>query len=445
MTLPSSSAQRDLGKPVTWSVAAAVLLLALGVAGWLLLPGLRGRPATESDTAQALRQARDALAADDPALAQAYLRQCLETWPLDAEVHFLLARACRRAAGPAGWQVHLSYAAVLEWPAEDIRLESLLMKAQAGGVASVEPALVRALDAEHPEERLIAEALLLGYLQAHRMNDVFRWAGRWMERSPDDPMPYVLRGRAFELARSVQRAIADYRRALELRPAYAEAQLRLADLLTLEGQFQEALAQYQAYLDWRPEDISGLFGSANCHFSLGKADLARADLDKLFVRQPEHAGGFLLRAKLELAEGRPQEALTWLQRAEGLAPREPDVLHNLTLCLRQLGKGEEASKYEGRMQEVRRQMERLEQVRKEIGSRPDNPALRHEAGLLSLALGREADAARWFLSALQLDPDHAPTHGVLADYYERRGDAPRAAEHRRKAGGEQGPNSSPKR
>jgi len=64
---------------------------------------------------------------------------------------------------------------------------------------------------------------------------------------------------------------------------------------------------------------------------------------------------------------------------------------------------------------------------------PDNVSLRHETGVIYLALGHEEEAARWFQSVLQLDPDHAPTHRVLADYFQKHGDAQRAEHHRQKA------------
>jgi len=45
-------------------------------------------------------------------------------------------------------------------------------------------------------------------------------------------------------------------------------------------------------------------------------------------------------------------------------------------------------------------------------------------------------AAQWLAGAVQLDPDHRPAQAALADYYARKGDAPRAAEHRRRAAGD---------
>ena len=68
-----------------------------------------------------------------------------------------------------------------------------------------------------------------------------------------------------------------------------------------------------------------------------------------------------------------------------------------------------------------------------MSSTQADPQLRCEAGLLCLHNGQDREAARWLTGALQLDPNYAPAHEGLAEYYERAGDPERAAEHRRRA------------
>jgi Tfp pilus assembly protein PilF len=47
-------------------------------------------------------------------------------------------------------------------------------------------------------------------------------------------------------------------------------------------------------------------------------------------------------------------------------------------------------------------------------------------------MGQERQALHWLNQALQLDPDHQPTHRALAEYFEKAGDAEEAAAHRRR-------------
>src|SRR5262249_3739502 len=144
-------------------------------------------------------------------------------------------------------------------------------------------------------------------------------------------------------------------------------------------------------------------------------------------------GGLYLRAQLARAAGAPAEALGWLQRADQLSPHQTDVIALLALTCRQLDRADEARRYEQELDELRSGLDQLDRLRRQIRAEPDSPALRYEAGALCLRVGRDEEAGHWFLSVLQLDPDHRPTHRALAEHFEKLGD-PRAAYHRARAG-----------
>jgi Tfp pilus assembly protein PilF len=59
--------------------------------------------------------------------------------------------------------------------------------------------------------------------------------------------------------------------------------------------------------------------------------------------------------------------------------------------------------------------------------------LYYELGMIGLRVGAVEAGLRWLHRALKEDPTHAPTHKALMEYYERKCDFSRAAEHRRKA------------
>jgi tetratricopeptide (TPR) repeat protein len=417
-----------------WTVGGLVALGVLaGAVSAQRLPWLGGKPVPEDGAGSHWEQAQEALEAQDFPRARIHLSHCLETWPVNAEAHFLMARSCRRADDGAGWQRHLKNAEILQWPKEALALERRLMQAQVGDVRGAEPALVGYLERQHPDELLIYEALAKGALEADRLHDVLHWTTAWLERHPDAWQPRLYRGRCFHLGRSLHRAIAEYRRVLEARPDQVQVRLWLAGSLMLDGQFADALAEFQHYLQSRGDDPAALLGAANCQLSLNQPEAARAALDQLLARQPQHAGGFLLRAKLELEKGSAEEALSWLKRAETLAPHETDITHTLSLTLRRLGRHDEAQKYEHKLHDLRRRYEALDLLQQRILKETENASLRSEAGLLCLSLGRDGEAMRWLRSALQLDPGHRATHQALADYYEKSGDRSRAEYHRQKA------------
>src|SRR5262249_7739340 len=83
--------------------------------------------------------------------------------------------------------------------------------------------------------------------------------------------------------------------------------------------------------------------------------------------------------------------------------------------------------YEQRHREIERDLRRMEELTKEILTRPREVSLRLEAGETLVRLGQNAQALRWFVSALLLDPSDRPTRKALAACVRRLGD-PRVAD-----------------
>lgn len=418
-----------------WSVAAGALL-ALGgsVAGFYYLTHRPQDPA-EGSAAAHWQIAQAALADGDLDRSQEHLSRCLEFWPLHAETHFLLARNYRRLDDAHGWQAHLKYAEQLRWPAADIIFENQLMTAQAGDVSGADRVVIDQIESRPGDEPLILEAILKGYLETHQWRELFSWADHWMHRRPLDWQPYFFRGRAYQLLWVLDRAIADHRKVLELRPEHRQSHFHLGESLMIDGQYPEAIPEFEKYLETHPDHAGALVGLANCQLSLSVADLERAakTLERLVARHPKNAGGLFLRAKLALNRGQAQEALDWLKQAEAVSPGELDLTNLIAAALRQLGRGQEAEKYERQLAQLQQWVNEFEDVRRDVRKRPDDPELRHRAGVLSLNLAREEDAARWFKSALRIDPHHRPTHLTLADHYDKTGNVQRAEYHRKMA------------
>ena len=77
---------------------------------------------------------------------------------------------------------------------------------------------------------------------------------RHIETAPNDAGALMFRGAAYEMLGEASAAEADYRRALELNPAFGGASLRLASLLLREGRIPEARAVLADRLGREPGD-----------------------------------------------------------------------------------------------------------------------------------------------------------------------------------------------
>jgi tetratricopeptide (TPR) repeat protein len=379
------------------------------------------------------RRAQSALAHGDFLPAREHLRECLKNRPNDAATYFALAQTCRRAGDLGGFQSNLQAAERLGWSIDAVQLERDLTQAQCGALRPVEAKLVASLESAHPEEGLIFEALVKGYLESYRLRDVVRCATRWKEREPRNWQPFYYCGRAFQLHKLNDLAIEQFRTALSLKAGEPQTSSSLAAVLTLKGEYREAMDLFQARWQAEPTNTGAMLGVAYCQRRLGEQEAALATLDRLLAQDGNHAGGMFLQGQLTLDLGNPKEAISWLLHAQELTPKDPEVLFALSRCLRLLGRTDESLSCQREWDRVQAEWKRLEDIRKEIARQPANVALRHDAGKILQGLGRYAEAVRWYQSILQIDPAQRPTHEALANCFEKIGDPERVVYHRKLA------------
>jgi tetratricopeptide (TPR) repeat protein len=290
-----------------------------------------------------------------------------------------------------------------------------------------EPKLVAYLAGGHPEEGIIFEALLKGYLENYRLKDVVRWATRWKRRDPQNWQPFLFCGRAFELHGESGMAVEQFRAARSLNPHAIQVSSSLAGLLAVEGRFQEAIDLFQGRLKDEPTDTGALLGVAYCQRALGGGEAALAALERLLERDRSHAAGVFLRGQIELGLGRPDKAMRWLWRAEELMPRDPQITFTLSRCLRLLSRDDESRRYYAEWSRLKEDWSRLDDLKRKIVASPDSVSLRYDVGMILQGLGKYKDAVRWYQTVLQIDPDHRPSHESLAICFDQLGDSARAA------------------
>jgi Tfp pilus assembly protein PilF len=388
------------------------------------------------------QEAQRALVDRDYRLAKSHLEKSLEAAPLNGQTHFTMAQTCRRLDDPAGWSDHLHTAGILGWPFEQIQLELRLKEAQTGNTWKVEEGLVDELNAKTPEQAIILEALVKGYLENDRPKDAHRLAEEWVRDHPEDWQARLYRGRASQLGVFFQQAITDYEAVLQAKSDQPQARLWLAETLVSDRQYAPAMEHYEAFLrdhPTAPESAQALLGLASCRYSLGEVEEARTVLDELLSKQPD-TPALLLRAQLEHSESATQ-ALPWLMKAEASAPNDPQVLSILVPVLRELHRNDEAQKYEQRRKDQMSKTDELIKLRQQLLKDSENLDLRFQMASLHLQLGDDDEAAHWFQTILWIDPTHRPTFRALADYWQKKGNPTRANHYRYLAEGKTPPDS----
>jgi predicted Zn-dependent protease len=394
---------------------AAFLLILLAFAG--LAGYVGGRDLWRHSQYRAIRQALDRR---DFADARARLGRCLNSWPRDAALRLLAARAARQTGDYREAERELDLCEELAGDADTIELERALLTAQGSDPTKVEGYLLARLEKQPAQAVLILEALAQGYLKTQRLAEALGCLDRWLEREPSNVQALLWHGQVLERWNQLGEAVASYRRAVAANPGHEKGRRLLALALVRSDQAGEA-AEHLERLRRRAADPELLLGLARCRRCLGQVDEARRLLDEVLARQARHAEALSERGKLALQTGRPAEAERWLRRALAQAPYDRETNYTLYLCLRQRGRAGEAARALERVERIRADLQRVAELRQKVAASPRDPSLRCEVGQIFLRNGQAEAGLRWLHSALELEPGHAAAREALARYQRQTG------------------------
>jgi tetratricopeptide (TPR) repeat protein len=132
------------------------------------------------------------------------------------------------------------------------------------------------------------------------------------------------------------------------------------------GEYERAAAHYEKIRALAPDDVENLRGLALCHMRLGRPEPALELLGRVLELAPDHASAHGWRAQILFDEGRLAEARASVERAQALAPFEPEHAFLASRILAELGLDEVA-------EQARQRFLELDRVAQ---------AVRHEEGLL---------------------------------------------------------------
>jgi len=139
----------------------------------------------------------------------------------------------------------------------------------------------------------------------------------------------VLRAKAEYFSENFDKAEADCRRALKLRPSSFEAKLYLARTLREKDDFDGAVKAIESLLADNPQDIRALRLAADIAVESGKPDEAAAFLDRAAEFSAESALVLLDRARLLWTAGKGPEALEDLSRAKAMLPQNTPLVRTI--------------------------------------------------------------------------------------------------------------------
>jgi predicted Zn-dependent protease len=370
--------------------------------------------------------------------AQAELAECLKIRKDDPEVHFLAARTARRSGDFKKAETHLKECQRLKGDAAAINLEQLLLRAQRGEIAvlgtkevtAVAKDLTKFVNEKHPETPLILEGQAQGYAAAYRHLEALTCWDALLKHESKNTYALVKKARILRDLQASESAVETYRKALALNPDLFEARLGLAEIFLEEKRISEAKENLDKLHQNHSRTATVVLGLAKCDFYQGQPKSAEKRLVALLAEQPRNGEAWYLRGKVE---DDPARAEKCFRKALELDPNAPEYNYSLFICLMKMDKQEEAKQAKKRYEKIVTELRHLVQLMQKVESKPHDASLRSEVGKILLQHGKEQAGLAWLNSALQDDPNHRPTHLLLADYFERAGQKEQAAKHRRLA------------
>jgi serine/threonine-protein kinase len=267
-------------------------------------------------------------------------------------------------------------------------------------------------------------------LDPERLAEAKRDADRALELDPNLPEGHVALGVFYELSRDSERALAQYRAALALRPNLVEALARTAMVERRRGRWQEAVDLLQRAAELDPRNDVTLNRLAWTYMLLRRYPEAVDSIGRAISIAPDNAGHYSLEWLIELAWHGPSGAKEVLEEAIEIIPALAGPLCVLEMELRnyeaaaacfdatsgQVGATVTVylpvayfeSECHARMGEPDLARQKLEQalalLEEAADVSPEDPAVRISLGRVFAALGRKEDAIREGERAVAMQP-----------------------------------------
>jgi tetratricopeptide (TPR) repeat protein len=193
--------------------------------------------------------------------------------------------------------------------------------------------------------------------------------------------------------------------ALRLKPAYPEARVNLATVLSRMGKTSEAEHEYRVALEFQPVNVEAHAGLGVTLLAEGRVPEALREFQEVTRLSPGYAEGHYSLGRVLGAMGRTEEAMLEYRQAIRLRPDNAAAHHSLGIALASRGRLTEA----------------IAEFTAEAALEPDDANVHNNLGITLLGVGRYDDAVEQFSEALRIQPGFAAARQGLQQAMAMRG------------------------
>jgi Flp pilus assembly protein TadD len=193
-------------------------------------------------------------------------------------------------------------------------------------------------------------------------------------------------------------AVQAFTEAAKLQPKDPEPHLSAGAILEKQNDVAGAEREYKAALAVAPASADALVGLANVYMRSKRLGAAEGALRQYLAAEPKNGAAHVQLGRLLEAEGKHEQAATELQQGLQLVPGDAGAQRDLAFAYANLGKYEQA---EGIYRAL-------------LVKSPNDAELHYGLGSALMARQKYPEAQNEFLAALKLKPDAGVIYGDLA-------------------------------
>ena len=259
-----------------------------------------------------------------------------------------------------------------------------------------------------PQRRLVLSSCLCGLLllflglltwrQTAEYRNLFALYTATLRKNTDCWMAHYNLGIALSEQGEADQAIDHYKRAVAVRPDYAEAHYNLGRLLVQRGQLDDAIAHYESAAAINPVDAEAQNNLGVTLFGIGRVDDAIMHYQTALEIRPHYAEASCNLANALIAKGDFDGAIGHYTLCLAVMPDQEEARYNLASALLRRGRTNEA----------------IVQYQKVLQMHPESADVHANLGSAWLAKGRVRDAMEEYTRALQISPENLAALSNLA-------------------------------
>ncbi len=208
-----------------------------------------------------------------------------------------------------------------------------------------------------------------------------------------------------------------YRKAIEIKPDYADAYQSLGVVLAAQGKVDEAIAHYQMALMIKPDYANAYYNLGVVLASRGQADDAIAHYRKALEINPDYAMAHYNLGAALASRRQVGEAIAHYRKAVEIKPDYEAAHNNLGVVLASRVQLDEA----------------IAHLQKVLEINPESEAAHYNLGNALVGRGNVDDAISHYRKALKIKPDYGAAHNNLGVVLAGRGQFDEAIAHLQKA------------